>query len=156
MCIRDSSSGPVARSTQSVVTFTARAGAAQAMAGGDTTLEIQADIKPGWHINSATPPLDYLIPTSVSLPAGADFSLVRIDYPEGRTVKLGFAGKPVSVYEGARSIRVTLRLAAETRPGLLKASGSVTFQACNDESCLAPIQKSFEVDLQVAAPPPRG
>ena len=149
------SSGPIARSTQSVVTVTARAGAGQPAAGSGTTIEIQVDIKPGWHVNSATPTLPYLIPTSVSLAADPEISLLRIDYPEGKMVTLSFAGKPISVYEGIQTVRVTMRLGAAAAPGTHRVAGSVTFQACNDESCQSPLQKGFAVDLQVVSPPPK-
>jgi len=50
---------------------------------------------------------------------------------------------------------VTLRLGAAAVPGTRRLAGSVTFQACNDESCQSPLQKGFAVDLLVVAPPPK-
>jgi len=113
-------------------------------AGGTAQIEIRLDIPEGWHVNSSKPTLPYLIPTSVSLAPGGPVSLGGVDYPEGRMVTLGFAGKPISVYEGRQTIRLRVTVDPSAPAGPLTVRGSVTSQACSQEACQLPSQKSFE------------
>ncbi|HEY3175436.1 MAG TPA: DUF255 domain-containing protein [Candidatus Polarisedimenticolia bacterium] len=145
--------GPPLGSKQPVVSATARAVSTGALAGGTALVEARIEIGKGWHINSARPTLPYLIPTVVGVQAGQPAEIETIEYPEGRMIQLGFAGKPISVYEERQTVRLTLRLDRELPPGPFKARCFVTYQACNDEACLPPTQASFEVSLTISPAP---
>jgi thiol:disulfide interchange protein DsbD len=99
------------------------------------TLVVDAKIEPGWHVNSHRPSEDYLIPTSVKVERAGGVRAGEPAYPEGMMKKFAFAEKPLSVYEGAFSVRVPVTFEGG-KP--TEVSGTVEFQACNDTQCLAP------------------
>jgi len=120
-------------------------------ADGTAIVELEVAIKEGWHINSASPGLAYLIPTSVTVPAGQAVTLDKVGYPPGKEVTLGFAGKPISVYEG--KLVLTLSMKPTTSPGAAGPAttvrGALTYQACNDTACMQPSQAAFEIPMEM-------
>ncbi len=118
--------------------------------GSTVSVDLRLDIQKGWHVNSASPTLKYLIPTSVSMEPGG-LALATVQYPEGAMVSLGFAREPISVYEGLQVIRLRLAVGTGATPGRLTQTGTLRYQACNDEACLPPAEMKFEVTLQIAA-----
>ena len=106
----------------------------------ENTVSVSVKMRPGWHINSDKPTLDYLIPTNL---AGAENNVVTsVQYPTPVSAKLGFERTELSLFEDQvtftgkiddsklddEAVRLELRL-----------------QACSDEVCLAPETVSFLV-----------
>ncbi|HKB08323.1 MAG TPA: DUF255 domain-containing protein [Candidatus Polarisedimenticolia bacterium] len=121
--------------------------------GQAVTMSIRLDIAPTWHVNSNQPSLEYLIPTAVRL---ADERAARVDqiaYPEAHLVQLKFADTKLSVYEGANTIRVTLRPPSDSAQGERPVPLRLTYQACNDATCLAPETVEFLVPLRIEGEP---
>jgi thiol:disulfide interchange protein DsbD len=147
-----------------VVTSRARAPRGPARPGEAVALEIQAEIKTGWHVNSSQPTLEYLIPTKISLADGSSAKLQSIDYPEGHLVKLKFAEDQLSVYEGRIAIPSRLVLPRDAPAGSVQVPVRLTYQACSDKACLPPETAEFLLAIAVegeplaesAAPPPDG
>jgi len=121
--------------------------------GAAVALEVQVEIKNGWHINSSKPTLEYLIPTRVTLPETAGARLQAVDYPEGHIVKLQFADDQLSVYEGRVTITPRLLLPRDTPAGHLKVPTRLTYQACSDKACLPPETVEFAVQILVEGEP---
>jgi len=96
-------------------------------------LEININLKSGWHINSNKPLQDYLVPTSINLPQG-----ISVEYPENKIVSLGFQPEALSVYEGGFTIRLTKQEQKSDRVYL-----SLPLQACNDRICMLPETMNF-------------
>ena len=125
--------------------------------GSIAVVELDVEIKKGWHINSSTPSLPYLIATTVTVPTGQAASVDRVNYPPGREISLGFVGKAISVYEGRLVLTVTLKAATGSGAGgVSTVRGAVTYQACNDTSCMPPSQSAFEIPIQIGAAKPQG
>ncbi len=140
----------VQRVVSSTLTHTARA----VRPGQSVTLIIDIDILEGWHVNSSRPSLEYLIPTSVEFPEEAPARVVDVAYPEGKMVRLKFAGgERLSVYEGETVIRATIRPLPETPPGEATIPVRLTYQACSDTTCLPPETREFRVALSVEGSP---
>ncbi len=118
--------------------------------GGAVDVALRLDIKQGWHINSAKPTLDYLIPTSATVQAGGAAALASVEYPEGKMVTLGFARKAISVYEGGNVIRLRLQVDRGAAAGSMVLQGKVAYQACNDKECLPPAETLIEIPLSIA------
>lgn len=143
--------GPAAPHSPLVAVKT-RAGSLRTSAEGMAVVDLDVEIKEGWHINSSTPSLPYLIATTVMVPTGQAASVHKVEYPPGREVSLGFAGKPISVYEGRLVLTVTMKAAAgSVAGGVSIVRGAVTYQACNDTSCMPPSQSVFEIPIQLDA-----
>ncbi|HZM70116.1 MAG TPA: DUF255 domain-containing protein [Candidatus Cryosericum sp.] len=121
--------------------------------GAAAPVEIQVEIKSGWHINSSKPTLEYLIPTRVTLEDTAGARLESVAYPEGHLVKLQFADDRLSVYEGRALMTARLLVPRETPPGPLKVPTRLTYQACSDKACLPPETVEFTVPIQVEGEP---
>ena len=130
-------------------------------AGARTEVLVTLEVAAGWHVNANPPSPDYLIPTTVALRAAAGLTPGRTIYPAGEPVKLAFDENPLSVYSGQVTMRVALAAAPTATNGAHTLAGSVRFQACNDEVCLAPTSVPFTLEVAVtgggaagAVPPP--
>jgi len=103
--------------------------------GGDcSAAELQIELTSGWHVNSAAPLQDYLIPTRVSVNT-ADGDPVAAVYPEGTVLALDFQPEPLSIYEGAVTIVIKGPRTKQWLPG---AAFDIALQACSDQLCLPP------------------
>ncbi|HMH53531.1 MAG TPA: DUF255 domain-containing protein [Candidatus Acidoferrum sp.] len=105
-----------------------RAQITRAAGAGETReLDVTIRIDPGWHVNGHRPLQDSLIATRIDGDGGAT---VEVTYPPAKDVVLGFAGRPVAVYEGTVTLGVRL---AGTSAGV-----KLSLQACSDRLCLLP------------------
>jgi len=121
--------------------------------GQAITISLRLDVKAGWHINSNTPSLEYLIPTKIEFPDAGAVLVDQVAYPEARLVSLKFADTKLSVYEGAGTVRATIRTPRDRAPGESKARARLTYQACSDTTCLAPETVEFQFPLRVEGEP---
>lgn len=113
--------------------------------GNDVSGVISAKILDGWHVNSATPLDEFVIPTKLSLEGG---ELLSAAYPKHELKQFAFTGgKPLAVYEGEIRIPFTARL----KSGATSLAVVVRYQACNDRLCLPP--KTVRTDLPLTLAP---
>jgi thioredoxin:protein disulfide reductase len=122
---------------------------ASAVPGQSITATIRAQIRSGWHVNANPPSADYMVPTEVKLTLPPGYAYRPTIYPKGEEHHFAFADEPLSVYQGAIQLQVPFGIAA-TATGPQVIHGVFRFQACNDELCLAPASKPFEIHLAVA------
>jgi thiol:disulfide interchange protein DsbD len=101
------------------------------------------DMAPEWHINTATPYQDWLIPLELSFDTVPGLLPGNIVYPAGGDAFL--AGETMSVLDGRVIIfyQITVTENAATDDILLPVR--VTYQPCNDRECRPP--KTAETDL---------
>ena len=79
-----------------------------------------------------------LIPTQLRV---TDSTVVEsIDYPSGESRRFAFADEVASVYSGTIQIAVRFR-----QPVTKPIEMALEYQACDDNACLAPVIKRFEV-----------
>lgn len=103
---------------------------------GSVSGRVDATIKEGWHINSATPLDSYAIPTELKIESNA-LKLGQINYPAHKLQSFGFSdGKQLAVYDGKISIPFTATALAPS--GAVRSV--LSYQACNDRLCLPPKQ----------------
>ncbi|MFQ5694740.1 MAG: protein-disulfide reductase DsbD domain-containing protein [Terriglobia bacterium] len=123
---------------------------AEAKAGA-AHVTLFATIRPGFHVNSHKPSLEYLIPTEVKLVGNSPFALEKVDYPKGEMKSFGFApDEELSIYEGEVKVPLKLRVYKGTPAGAHEVRLAFHYQACNDQFCLRPARR--EVSLQVRLP----
>jgi suppressor for copper-sensitivity B len=108
------------------------------------------EIDEGWHVNSHQPSHEYLIPTALELELPAGWRIEGIDYPPGEMQRFAFEDKPLSVYHGSVVIVGSVRIGGEELEGTFPVVGRLTFQACNDRSCLPPETLSRRLELLLA------
>ena len=102
------------------------------------TILIEMNISEGWHINSNQPLDEFLIPTEIDFQGteGVTFGKLTFQKPELR--KFSFSDTKVSVYEGKSYARSTITITPDFQDEDLVIRATINYQACNDESCLAP------------------
>ncbi len=108
-------------------------------------VEIDLEIRDGWHINANQPLSDNLIPTEVTIDQErAGLVLSNVAYPTAETVRLGFQDEPLAVYQGKVQLSGTV---ARTDPedDLLMIPIHLRLQACNDRVCLRPEDLVLEI-----------
>ncbi len=122
--------------------------------GSAFRIAVVADIDEGWHVNAHEPSMDYLIATDLALdPEGAEgLEFDAPVYPPHLELAFSFTGgKTLRVYEGSVPIGVEGRAARDLEPGRRTLKGTLTVQACNDTSCLAPARLPVEIAVPIAA-----
>jgi thiol:disulfide interchange protein DsbD len=106
-------------------------------------------IEPGWHINSASPLDENLIPTSIEVAPSVEVALQSIRYPKGVQKRLGFSEGALDVYEGKVYILLKLHVKSGVTVGKHHLEAAITYQACNQSICLAPSVLRVEIPLHV-------
>jgi thiol:disulfide interchange protein DsbD len=107
-------------------------------------------VQPGYHINDNAPLDEFLIPTELSFGENADFEIVEISYPRGRRARFAYSEAELVVYEGEVVLGALVRAKAGIAGGGRSLKGSLSYQACNNESCLPPKELPFEITVPVA------
>jgi DsbC/DsbD-like thiol-disulfide interchange protein len=116
-------------------------------AGEKTTVVVEMTLGPKWHVNANKPAEDFLIPTTLSLKASTG-KLSAIRYPKHVDRKFAFSGKPLRVYEGTVRFETDLDIPAGAK-GTVSLTGSLGYQACNEEQCFMPEQAPVEARLVI-------
>lgn len=100
-------------------------------------IAIQLNILEQYHINSNKPKDEFLIPTELIIKS-KNVSIVSITYPKAKDVSFSFSDELVSVYEGKEFIGAVLKVSDSVYTGILEIPIEISYQACNDASCMAP------------------
>jgi thiol:disulfide interchange protein DsbD len=113
--------------------------------GDEFKIGIKAKIDDEWHINSNKPLEEFLIPTVVEFEQKKGLVFGKIHYPEGILKRFDFSDSPLSVYDDEVLIWLQVRATENIDLGETTLTGKLSYQACNDVSCLAPSQEQFEI-----------
>jgi suppressor for copper-sensitivity B len=125
--------------------------AIEVAAGAEALVEAIVAIDDGWHLQAHVPTYDYLIPTvlTVELPGG--YGAARVDYPAPTRYKFSFADEELDVYEGIVRLPVRFGVPDGAAAGPLPMRATLRYQACDDKSCLPPVDTSAAIELEVVA-----
>ena len=135
----------------------AHPGRVRVAAGATVEIPVRLDIRSGWHVNANPPAAEEMIPTTIEVAPAPGLTPGRTRYPAGERRKLSFADEELLVYDGAATtIRVPVAIASGVAPGPHTLAGTLRYQACNDELCLAPVSIPFEVTIDVTSASPAG
>jgi thiol:disulfide interchange protein DsbD len=124
-----------------------------ALPGQEIRIALQLDIESGWHINAHKPLETSLVPTEVALEKNPSFTLKKIHYPKPKRKTFAFIQGELAVYEGIVVIFMDLGLSAEAAPGEGRISGKIKYQACDDRSCLLPMEAAFSASIPITKDP---
>jgi thiol:disulfide interchange protein DsbD len=111
---------------------------------------IEIDINPAWHINSHTPLEEYLIPTEINFQPVDGISFGKIQYTSPELRRLSFSQSQVSVYEGTVYIMIPVTVAPDLSADSVELKATLSFQACNDQSCLPPAEKVIVQKISIS------
>ncbi|MFA9453805.1 MAG: protein-disulfide reductase DsbD family protein [Candidatus Aminicenantaceae bacterium] len=107
-------------------------------------------VKEPYHINSQAPLEDFLVPTGIAFQQAPGARYGISEFPKAETRALSFSDLPLEVYEGTFTVFCTLTLDASFPGSEVAVSGSIQYQACDDNACLPPGELEFEQLLPVA------
>ena len=116
-----------------------------ALAGQRVAFAIDLDVSRNWHIY-AHGDTNFI---GVDLVAADDFPLAELtaEYPTGHAGK--FFGETVYMISGHEQIKATAMVPAGLAKGDHELQLGVTVQACDDKTCLAPVDLPVTVRLKV-------
>lgn len=116
-------------------------------AGSEALLAAKMTIERHWHSNSHNPTFDYLIGTDLQLTLPSAWPEAEVTYPAGKMKSFAFADKPISVYEGSETILAHISIPEAAAGGEWPIEVALTYQACDDRSCLPPVTTSSTAKL---------
>ena len=101
-----------------------------------------------WHSNAHEPTFDYLIPTALAVTVPEGWGEAAVSYPDSVSRTFAFADQPLDVYEG-RVVMIAEVPVPDAAEGSQTLTVAVTYQACDHDSCLAPVTVREEVELEI-------
>ena len=132
--------------------------------GGDVVVAVILDLDAGWHVwpGPVTVPedlaeFDGAIRTEIAVPEAEDAPFTIHDgfatWPEIHGVLADLGDGPIryAVYEGRIAILVPLTIDPDAAIGTYDVSLDLTFQACDDQVCLAPVDMVITGSLEIVA-----
>src|SRR5215212_2683159 len=127
-----------APSTQQAQPVTALVEEVRLDAGGAGEASVRLDIAKGYHTH-ANPATDkFYIATELRAEPQEGITPGKPVYPPGVSRKLGFAEKPLSLYEGSVVIKLPLSADKDAVKGRHTLRAKLRVQHCNDEACFPP------------------
>ena len=119
--------------------------------GEDLHAAIIVKLKEPWHINSAKPLDEFVIPTELRFEESEYIAITNIHFPPHEIKKLSFSDEPLAVYEGNIIIRVSGKILEGTQEKVI-LKGHLLYQGCNDQVCIAPRETLFSLSIPILDP----
>jgi DsbC/DsbD-like thiol-disulfide interchange protein len=133
------------------VIWTASASPGAVAPGATTTIQLKARIDQGWHVYSISQGPGGPIPTRIALAPGQPFELIgTVRGPAPETRFDSNFGINVETYDDLASFALTVRVAADARPGTDTLAIKARFQTCNASLCLPPHTETVLLPVTVA------
>jgi suppressor for copper-sensitivity B len=117
--------------------------------GSVARLVAVVEIEPGWHVQAHVPTFDYLIATGLAVEVPAGWSASEVRYPEPDLARFAFAEEPLAVYAGRVRLFFDLAVPADAPAAAAKLRATLRYQACDDKSCLPPVERAAELRLEI-------
>lgn len=102
-------------------------------------------VAPGWHINSAHPHQDWLIPAELTIDTIMEVTPHAVVYPKGAQAFL--LDETMSVYNGRVILYYEITISDSTPAGDIVLPVQFTYQACNEKECQPP--QTINADLRI-------
>ena len=137
-----------AQTSASVIKIRPEQSSYKVKVGAATPLVLIVEIDDGYHINSNRPADKNLIATALKFERRAGLVVSPVVYPKAKMQKFEFSPKPLSVYEGRATFKMTAR-ALPSLDGNQTLKGKLTVQACNNQVCLRPQTVDVAIPIEV-------
>lgn len=118
--------------------------------GSEFKVAVEVNVQDTWHINSNKPKEDFLVPTELNLFENSGFNITKTVYPEAKEYKFSFSETPLAVWEGEFYIGALIKVDDKVQPGKYQLVFNLDYQACNNQSCLAPTSVSDTLEIEIA------
>jgi thiol:disulfide interchange protein DsbD len=106
-------------------------------------------IQPGYHINNDAPADEFLVPTMLTIDDDPNVKIVEIYYPPGHRGRFAYSQAELIVYEGEAVLGALLKPKSGIPAAPLKLKATLSYQACDNTSCLPPKDLPFEFTIPV-------
>ena len=136
---------PPKASLEAVADFTSYA------PGESVRIAAVVTVDDGWHIQSHTPSFEYLIPTELALELPEGWPQPGVSYPDHVMWQSEFEADPLAVYEHEAVIHAKLDVPASVPAGVVEVPVELTYQACDDRTCLPPTTAEATLSLEIGA-----
>ncbi len=147
------------------VTVSAQAQRVTAHPGDQFAVAVVFEFEEGWHIWPHVPelppelkglepiPTEITLPEGVVLPKGVRLATDFVQWPEAHLVEVKYSATPLSIksYAGKAVAFVPVLLDAGVAPGDITLKLAVTYQTCNESTCLRKRTEILEVPIRVVA-----
>ncbi len=134
------------------VTVKAYIGFSSATQGGSLPIAVELDIDGLWHINAHKVNDEYLIPTEISVEAPEGIAVQEIVYPKAVEKRLSFSEEKLALYDGVVYIGFLITVDGAFPAGDTSIVATVTYQACDNEKCIAPESKRLTIPIRISTP----
>ncbi|MFC2157955.1 protein-disulfide reductase DsbD family protein [Acidobacteriota bacterium] len=101
-------------------------------------ISLEVEIKVPYHINSDSPIDDFVVPTSLSFEEDKGLKYSAPVFPDAEIKTFSFSESPLPIYEGTILIELDVTIPSSFQEDEVVLSGVLNYQACDDNSCLAP------------------
>jgi len=142
---------PVQAATESRVVPHAFVSATAVRPGGTFRVAVHLSIDAAWHVQANPPSEESFIATTLTLDPAAGLAPGTVRYPEGTRLDAPALGGTLLVFNDGVVFGAEVRVAPDAAPGERVLRGKVTFQACDDHTCLFP--KSVELTFPIRVDP---
>ena len=120
-----------------------------AHAGTTFRVSVQAQLEPGFHVNSQEPLEAFLIPTVLTLDPPAGIELAGLAWPAAILLSQTGADQPLAVFEEEFAIGAALALDRGLAPGDYAVPGVLRYQACDETMCYLPATAPLDFSVTV-------
>jgi len=108
-------------------------------------------VQPGYHINNNAPNDEFLFATTLTFDDNPNVEVVETYYPAGHRGRFAYSQTELIVYEGEAVLGAVIRAKAGLPAGPLKLKATLSYQACDNTSCMPPKDLPFEITIPVVA-----
>jgi thiol:disulfide interchange protein DsbD len=116
---------------------------------------VVVEIAKPWHVNANPASLPELIPTRLTFAETPGIEWGAVTYPPGKPAVVVWASKPVALYDGRITLHVAGRVTPDAAVGPRELTGTLTYQACDDNVCLAPQRLPLVLRTEIRSQPPQ-
>ncbi|HEX4346650.1 MAG TPA: cytochrome c biogenesis protein CcdA [Vicinamibacterales bacterium] len=120
--------------------------------GEPARIALQVKLADRLHTNSNKPRDQFLIPITLALDVPKGVSFDEVVFPSPVDLKSAGSEQPLSVFTGTFAIGATLALDASVAQGDLPVTGTLHYQACDEQTCYPPKTLPVGWVLHVVAP----
>ena len=139
-----------AQSSEPILSVETTLSASGVHVGEKFTATVKVNLIDPWHINSSTPTDPYVIPTKLTVHPSKEYSIESVKFPPHQLKKLAFSNEPLAVYEKQFVVLIHGKISKSVGKSVV-LTGSLFYQGCNDEMCVAPDSAVFSLNIPILA-----
>jgi len=118
--------------------------------GSEYSIAINLRIAAPYHINSDQPTEDFMVPTTIHFNTAKGLGFSMPEFPPPLVKSLSLSEMPLEVYEESVVILSRVTVPADFSDSSVTISGSIEYQACDNNACLPPTIHEFSQSFPVA------